>query len=42
MAAIHDLNLAAAYCHRLYALKDGDRGEARPKSSLTPLFCGGV
>ena len=41
MAAIHDLNLAAAYCHRLYALKDGVIvGRARPKSSLPPLFCG--
>ena len=41
VAAIHDLNLAAAYCHRLYALKDGVIvGRARPKSSLPPLFCG--
>ena len=41
VAAIHDLNLAAAYCHRLYALKDGVIvGEGAPKELLTPLFCG--
>ena len=36
---IHDLNLAAAYCHRLYALKDGVIvGEGAPKELLTPAF----
>ena len=39
VAAIHDLNLAAAYCHRLYALKDGVIvGEGAPKELLTPAF----
>ena len=33
VAAIHDLNLAAAYCHQLYALKDRVIvGRARPRA----------
>lgn len=39
VAAIHDLNLAAAYCDRLYALKDGVIiGEGTPRELLTPDF----
>ena len=39
VAAIHELNLAAAYCPRLYALKDGvSVGEGAPKELLTPAF----
>ena len=39
VAAIHDLNLAAAYCHRLYALKNGVIvGEGTPRELLTPAF----
>ena len=39
VAAIHDLNMAAAYCDRLYALKDGAVvGEGAPESLLTPDF----
>lgn len=39
VAAIHDLNLAAAYCHRLYAMKDGVIvGEGTPRQLLTPEF----
>ena len=36
-AAIHDLNIAAMYCERLYILKDGEIvGEGTPKEILTP------
>ena len=36
VAAIHDLNLAARYCHRLLILKDGRvLGEGTPSSLLT-------
>ncbi|NLM30452.1 MAG: ABC transporter ATP-binding protein [Methanomicrobiales archaeon] len=37
VAAIHDLNLAARYCHRLLILKDGlVLGQGEPSSLLTP------
>ncbi len=37
VAAIHDLNLAARYCHRLLILKDGRvLGQGEPSSLLTP------
>jgi len=37
VAAIHDLNLAARYCHRLLILKDGQvLGRGTPSSLLTP------
>lgn len=37
VAAIHDLNLAARYCHRLLILKDGlVLGQGTPSSLLTP------
>lgn len=36
-AAIHDLNIAAMYCERLYILKDGEIvGEGTPEEILTP------
>ncbi len=39
VAAIHDLNIAALYCSRLLALKDGAVvGEGTPKELLTPEF----
>lgn len=39
LAAIHDLNLAAAYCDRLYALKAGKIvGQGTPRELLTPDF----
>ena len=39
VAAIHDLNLAALYCDRIYALKDGRViGVGRPEELLTPEF----
>lgn len=39
IAAIHDLNIAAMYCDRLYAVKDGlIVGEGTPKELLTPEF----
>lgn len=39
IAAIHDLNLAAMYCDRLYALKDGCVvGEGTPQELLTSSF----
>lgn len=37
IAALHDLNLAAMYCERLYVMKDGQvAGEGRPEEVLTP------
>ena len=37
VAALHDLNLAAMYCDRLYVMKDGQvAGEGRPEEVLTP------
>lgn len=37
VAALHDLNLAALYCDRLYVMKDGRvAGEGRPEEVLTP------
>ena len=37
LAALHDLNLAAAYCHRLYLLVDGSvRAAGTPEQVLTP------
>ena len=37
ISAIHDLNIAAAYCDRIYVLKDGVlEGEGTPKEVLTP------
>ena len=37
IAALHDLNLAAMYCDRLYVMKDGQvAGEGRPEEVLTP------
>ena len=39
IAAIHDLNIAALYCDRLCALKDGKIiGEGMPRELLTPEF----
>ena len=39
VAAIHDLNLAASYCDRLYAMKDGHIvGHGAPRELLTPDF----
>ena len=39
VAAIHDLNLAAMYCDRLYALKDGRVvGVGTPEELLTASF----
>ena len=39
VAAIHDLNLAASYCNRLYAMKDGHIvGHGTPKELLTSTF----
>lgn len=37
IAAVHDLNIAAMYCDRLYAVKDGRIvGQGAPKKLLTP------
>lgn len=39
IAVIHDLNIAAMYCDRLYALKDGQIvGQGTPAQLLTPEF----
>lgn len=39
IAAVHDLNIAAMYCDRLYAVKDGKIvGEGTPRQLLTPEF----
>ena len=39
LAALHDLNLAAAYCDWLYALQDGRLvGSGAPQDLLTPAF----
>lgn len=39
IAAVHDLNIAAMYCDRLYAVKDGRIiGQGRPGELLTPEF----
>lgn len=39
IAAIHDLNIAAMYCDRLYALKSGTIvGQGTPEQVLTPEF----
>lgn len=39
IAVIHDLNIAAMYCDRLYALKDGKIvGEGTPAQLLTTEF----
>ncbi len=39
IAAIHDLNIAAMYCDRLYAVKQGQIvGEGSPETLLTPEF----
>ncbi len=39
IAAVHDLNIAAMYCDRLYAVKDGQIiGHGTPKELLTPEF----
>lgn len=39
IAAFHDLNIAAAYCDRLYILKEGRIvGQGAPKELLTPQF----
>lgn len=39
IAAVHDLNIAALYCDRLYAVKDGRIvGEGTPRQLLTPEF----
>ena len=39
IAAVHDLNLAAMYCDRLYAVKNGQIvGEGTPEALLTPAF----
>ncbi|MEO9452660.1 ABC transporter ATP-binding protein [Chromobacterium phragmitis] len=37
VATLHDLNLAAAFCHRLYALKAGRIvASGAPEAVLTP------
>lgn len=39
ITAVHDLNVAAMYCDRLYALKDGRIvGQGTPQELLTPGF----
>lgn len=39
IAAVHDLNIAAMYCDRLYAVKDGRIvGQGAPRQLLTPEF----
>ena len=39
LTAVHDLNIAAMYCDRLYALKDGEIvGQGTPRELLTPSF----
>ncbi len=39
ISAIHDLNTAAMFCDRIYALKDGViQGEGTPQELLTPEF----
>lgn len=39
ITAVHDLNIAAMYCDRLYAVKDGRIiGQGRPGELLTPEF----
>lgn len=39
IAAVHDLNIAAAYCDYLYAMKDGELvGEGPPGELLTEAF----
>lgn len=39
IAAVHDLNIAAMYCDRLYAVKAGKVvGEGAPRQLLTPAF----
>lgn len=39
IAAVHDLNIAAMYCDRLYAVKDGQIvGQGPPCQLLTPEF----
>lgn len=39
LLAVHDLNLAAVYCDRLFALQDGKLvGSGTPKELLTPAF----
>lgn len=39
LLAVHDLNLAAAYCDMLYALQDGKMvGSGTPRKLLTPAF----
>lgn len=39
IAAVHDLNIAAMYCDRLYAVKEGRIvGQGRPRELLTPDF----
>ena len=39
ITAVHDLNIAAMYCDRLYALKDGQIvGQGAPQELLTPAF----
>lgn len=42
ISAIHDLNIAAAYCDRIYVLKDGVlEGEGTPGEVLTPELTDG-
>ena len=39
IAAVHDLNMAAMYCDRLYAVKGGEVvGAGTPQELLTPAF----
>lgn len=39
ISAVHDLNLAAMFCDRIYAMKDGRiAGEGTPEELLTPEF----
>lgn len=39
LIVLHDLNIAAMYCDRLYAMKDGKIvGQGAPKELLTPEF----
>ena len=37
ISAIHDLNIAAAYCDKIYVLKEGNlEGYGTPQEMLTP------
>ena len=40
ISAIHDLNIAAMYCDRLYAVKGGNRGLRQAQEVLTEDLSG--